>query len=279
MATFPQWAQLASGLMNQGYSYEHVVGFIGPPPQQPAIMQSRDSRTMTAPAMAPAVSFADDPSSGSDYIQAHTLHGLVPPLPGTHYALRRPGPWQHFIDQQGQGRFTTLDGRRLLADTLAAYPYTPEMTADAYKASIVPGPMKQPGLMGQTDPTWDVINIKHGLGMPAATKILSHELLHNYLDQQSPVWTTPFEKHWAAARQQDPMMTAIDNWIHELPAYQDFDQERFAYLGEAYGAGGLGKIPAALRPDYAAVFRNISPAERLRMLLARPTVMGASNQW
>ena len=31
---FAQWAQLASGLMNQGYSYEHVVGFIGPPPQQ-----------------------------------------------------------------------------------------------------------------------------------------------------------------------------------------------------------------------------------------------------
>lgn len=131
-------------------------------------------------------------------------------------------------------------------------------------------------------------------GSPVTTAMdpmsTAHEYMHAYLDhalrngdlnegtmaQFNQAWDDIVKKASstnAISQSSKPNPTlatlkSIDGIIDNSPVYQDakgdpnhISEERFAYLGEMYGIGGLNAFPRALRPYYAPLFKSI-PAEK-----------------
>jgi hypothetical protein len=90
----------------------------------------------------------------------------------------------------------------------------------------------------------------------------AHELMHSYLDMKGyPYGEAAFNKDWETAKQANPLLHTIDQWITTSPDYTDeqnrtdLSQERFAYLAQAVAGQGLKAFPPQLQRHYAGIFR------------------------
>jgi hypothetical protein len=90
-----------------------------------------------------------------------------------------------------------------------------------------------------------------------------HEMLHSWLDQHglSRPWSE-FNKDWEKYKPDYPFLQEIDQNLLNNPVYKEstkdegfLTDERFAWLGEMFGEGGIKNIPFPFEKYYKKIFK------------------------
>jgi hypothetical protein len=163
-------------------------------------------------------------------------------------------------------------GHRDLTSTLAGYPYTPEARKLLSKDTVVRDSM-DPAVVEEeadTEPEKalglhtgrDRMDIATQTKYSPLPSVVEHETMHSYLDKKGyPYGQAAFVSDWNNAKKTNPLLSTIDEWVASSPDYSDemnigdINQERFAYLAQALGGGGLNAFPKELQRHYAPIFQ------------------------
>jgi hypothetical protein len=188
------------------------------------------------------------------------------------------------------------DGKRVKRLAIENYPFTEEaieiiknkaelayvpnskktgiagMERTQYNIDFIPGGMELLDFMGErnipipesvirflTKPAGGRSNVEIRI---AGTNVVAHELLHSITDN-GDFDREAFNAVWDEVSKDGNRYTeAVDKHISDSSdIYNEMDKEsmameRFAYLGETRGVGGLNKIPKKLRPFYSKIFKQ-----------------------
>jgi hypothetical protein len=246
--------EVALGLARSG-----SVGF-GATEYLEALGIKPDDRSETAFVQRVLTNKRDNPDALYDqYLKGVQLPANLPThvketglFPALMRGMRRAVP---FVD--------TAVGHQDLNDALSAWPFTPEarklLTGTLVRSSMSPqvvqeeaetNPEKYLGLRTGRLRT----DIAEGGFVSPPLSVLTHELMHSYLDLKGyPRDEDAFNQAWEAAKPHNPLLQTIDSWVAADYADEmnrgDITQERYAYLAQALGGAGLQAFPKELQPD------------------------------